>query len=595
MQLSLATRLVYVFLVVCTALSNPTGEHQCRLASPYTPTFPLLDDVSIEDLQALFGNGSLSSVNLVHAYIERIAEVNHLLRAVGEINPDALEIARALDVERSLGRDNIATKDQMNNTAGSYALVGAKVSRESSIVTRLREAGAVILGKATMGEWAQCRSRKVSSSHGWSAYGGQVLGAYYPQQDPFGSSSGSAVAVSIGLALGSIGTETSGSIVNPAERSNVVGIKPTLGLTSRDMVIPISLRQDTVGPIGRTVKDAAYMLTAISGKDRFDNWTSVQPYDTTPDYVKACNHLGLKGARVGIPRNGIDYYTDASHKPIMVAFEKAIQTVRDAGARVIEEANFSSFDPPAFGRNSSIVLDTDFVVGLADYLSLLSSNPNGVHNLQDVSRFTKSDQREEHPDRDTYVWDRQLSRNITSSSAESYAAYQANLLMGGEQGVVGALDRHKLDALVMPTFSSFYLPAIAGLPIVSVPLGFYPAQTPLTMDLKKRVVSSAPNIPFGIAFVGRRWSEEKLIALAYAFEQRTMIRRKMKPYIRPTFELSDQLEPSEETPYKLKVQYQAPVPNPAGLGQRLVREVMRNLFSLKSFISFVFGLTYTRL
>ncbi|KAI4253871.1 MAG: hypothetical protein LQ352_003426, partial [Teloschistes flavicans] len=601
MQLSLATRLAYVFSVVSTALSNPTGEHQCRLASPHTPTFPLLDDISIEDLHTLFGNGSLSSVNLVHAYIERIVEINPSLRAVGEINPDALDIARALDVERSsstwhsnpdqgkhlwllivrglltIPQDNIATKDQMNNTAGSYALVGAKVSRESSIITRLREAGAIILGKATMGEWAQCRSRKASSSHGWSAYGGQVFGAYYPQQDPSGSSSGSAVAVSIGLSLGSIGTETSGSIVNPAERSNVVGIKPTLGLTSRDMVIPISLRQDTVGPIGRTVKDAAYMLTAIAGKDRFDNWTSVQPYDTTPDYVKACNHLGLKGARVGIPRNGIDYYTDGSTKPVMVAFEKALQTVRDAGARVIEEANFSSFDPPAFGRNSSIVLDTDFVVGLSDYLSLLSSNPNGVHSLQDIAHFTRHDHREEHPDRDTYVWDRQLSRNITSSSTESWAAYQADLLMGGEQGVVGALDRHKLDALIMPTFSSFHLPAIAGLPIVSVPLGFYPAQTPLTMNLKKTMVSVAPNIPFGISFIGRKWSEEKLISLAYAFEQRTMIRRQMKPYIRPTFELSDQLEPTEETPYKLKVQYQASVPKPAGLGQRLVREVVRNV------------------
>ncbi|KAL8868674.1 MAG: hypothetical protein Q9174_004835, partial [Haloplaca sp. 1 TL-2023] len=574
MQLSLATRLLYVFSVVSTALSNPTGEHQCRLPTTKTSLFPLLDDISIENLHTLFDNGSLTSVNLVHAYIERITEINPSLRAVGEINPDALDIARALDAERYMGRvrgplhgipilikacDNIATKDQMNNTAGSYALVGAKVSRESSVVTRLRDAGAIMLGKATMGEWAQCRSRKASSSHGWSAYGGQVLGAYYPQQDPSGSSSGSAVAVSIGLAVGSIGTETSGSIVNPAERSNVVGIKPTLGLTSRDMTIPISLRQDTLGPIGRTVKDAAYMLTAIAGKDTFDNWTSTQPYDVTPDYVKACNYLGLKGARVGIPRNGIDYYTDDSTKPVMAAFEKAVQTVRDAGARVIEEANFSSFDPPSFARNSSIVLDTDFVSGLADYLSSLSANPNQIHSLHDIAHFTKAHSGEEFPDRDTYVWDRQLGRNLTSSSAESWAAYQANLLMGGENGVVGALDRHKLDALIMPTFSSFHLPAIAGLPVVTVPLGFYPAQTPLKKNLKRTMVSVAPNIPFGISFVGRRWSEEKLISLAYAFEQRTMIRRKMKPYVRPTFELSDQLEPTEETPFKLKVQYRPPV------------------------------------
>ncbi|KAL8837505.1 MAG: hypothetical protein Q9170_002498 [Blastenia crenularia] len=479
-------------------------------------------------------------------------------------------------------QDNIATKDQMNNT-------GARVPREASIVTRLRDAGAIILGKATMGQWAQCRSRKASSSHGWSAYGGQVHGAYYPQQDPSGSSSGSAVAVSIGLALGSIATETSGSIVNPAERSNVVGIKPTLGLTSRDMVIPISLRQDAVGPIGRTVKDAAYMLTAITGRNTYDNWTSIQPYEVTPNYVKSCNHLGLKGARVGIPRNGIDFHSDESTRPIMTAFEKAVQTVRDAGARVIEEANFSSYDAPAFARNSSIVLDTDFVAGLSDYLSQLAVNPNGVYSLSDLARFTRSHPQEQYPDRDTYVWDRQLSRNISNSSPESWAAYQANLFMGGEQGVVGALDRHKLDALIMPTFASFHLPAIAGLPIISVPLGFYPPQTPLRMNAKKTMVSVAPNIPFGISFIGRKWSEEKLISLAYAFEQHTRVRRKMKPYIRPTFELSDQLEPTDEKPYKLKVQYQSPLVNRYGFVHILSQKTVGRLLSIRGRVWSVFG------
>ncbi|KAL8708444.1 MAG: hypothetical protein Q9220_006668 [cf. Caloplaca sp. 1 TL-2023] len=579
MQLSLATRLVYVFSVVSIALSNPTGEHQCRLVTQQPPNLPLLDDISIEDLHVLFGNGSLTSVNLVRAYIERIWEINPTLKAVSEINPDALDIARTLDAERSMGRIR--------------GLTPPRVSRESSVVTKLRRAGAVILGKATMGEWAQCRSRKASSSHGWSAYGGQVLGAYYPQQDPSGSSSGSAVAVSIGLTLGSIATETSGSIVNPAERSNVVGIKPTLGLTSRDMVIPISLRQDTVGPIGRTVKDAAYMLSAIAGKDVYDNSTSTQPYDVPPDYVGSCDHLGLKGARVGVPRNGIDYYVDSTTMPVMAAFERALQTVRDAGARVIEEANFSSFDAPAFARNSSIVLDTDFVAGLAEYLSMLSENPNNVRSLSDIAYFTKLHPQEEHPERDTYVWDRQLSRNVTNSSPESWFAYQANLQMGGEHGVTGALDRHKLDALIMPTFASFHLPAIAGLPIVSVPLGFYPAQTPLTMNLKRSMVSVAPNIPFGIAFVGRKWSEEKLIALAYAFEQRTMIRRQMKPYIRPTFELFDQLESSEEVPFKLKVQYRVPMVDHPKLAQRVAQKVMSRLFSVKGWLRSVLGLAST--
>ena len=395
-----------------------------------------------------------------------------------------------------------------------------------------------------MGEWAQCRSRQASSSHGWSAYGGQVYGAYYPDQDPSGSSSGSAVAVSVGLALGSLGTETSGSIVLPGERSNIVGIKPTLGLTSRSMVIPISLRQDSVGPMARTVKDAAYMLSALAGKDRFDNWTIAQPFRELPDYAKACKITGLKGARLGVPRNGMEYYLDESASPILIAFEEALQVMSSAGASVLKKANFANFDPPAFHGNSSIVLDTDFVAGLSDYLSQLLENPNNIHNLQDIAQYTKSDPREEYPNRDTYVWDRQTTRNMTNASPESWQAYQVNLHMAGELGVTGALDRYDLDALVMPTFTSFHLPAIAGLPVVTVPLGFFPAGTAVSMNLKGTMINKGPGIPFGVAFVGRRWSEETLISLAYAFEQRTMARKRMRPLISPSFELGHDIKPT---------------------------------------------------
>ena len=249
--------------------------------------------------------------------------------------------------------------------AGSFALLGAAVSRESTVVMKLRDAGAVILGKATMGEWAQWRSSRASSSHGWSAYGGQCLGAYYPRQDPSGSSSGSAVAASLGLALGALATETSGSIVLPAEKSNIVGIKPTLGLTSRNMVIPISMRQDSVGPVAQTVKDAAILLTAIGGKDSNDNWTYVQPFDQVPDYVKACNYSAFKGARLGVPRNGIDCFLDNTTKPVMAAFEAALRLIRDSGAMVLDRADFAQFDVPAVSRNSSIVMGSDFVAGLS--------------------------------------------------------------------------------------------------------------------------------------------------------------------------------------------------------------------------------------
>lgn len=418
-------------------------------------------------------------------------------------------------------------------------MVGATVTREATVVTKLRSAGAIIMGKAAMGEWAQCRSRKASSSHGWSAYGRQVYGPYYPDQDPSGSSSGSAVAVSIGLALGSLGTETSGSIVLPCEKSNCVGIKPTLGLTSRSMVIPVSARQDTVGPMAKTVKDAAYILGAISGQDKLDNWTYAQPQSQqyAPDYVKACTLSGLRGVRIGIPRNGIDYFLEENTTPIMDDFEKALQLMSESGATIVDKANFPAFDLPAFARNASIVLDTDFVAGLADYFSFLDRNPNGIHSLQDLASYTKSDPREEYPDRDTYVWDRELSRNISNEALESYQAYQANLRMGLDDGVVGALDRYGCDVLAMPTFASFHLPAIAGLPIVTVPLGYYPLDTRLVMNLKGTMVSVAPTIPFGISFVGRAWSEEKLISIAYAFEQRTMVRRRVKPLVSPTIEL----------------------------------------------------------
>ena len=290
--------------------------------------------------------------------------------------------------------------NRLTDAAGSFALLGAEVSRESTVVTRLREAGAVVLGKSTMGEWAQFRSRRASSSHGWSAYGGQCLGAYYPRQDPSGSSSGSAVAASLGLALGALATETSGSIVLPAEKNNIVGIKPTLGLTSRSMVIPISIRQDSVGPVAQSVKDAAILLSVIAGKDRNDNWTSVQPFDQAPDYVKACNYSAFKGARLGVPRNGINYFLDNSTKAIMTAFDAALDLIRDSGAKVVDNADFALFDVPAFSRNSNIVMGTDFVAGLSTYLESLKTNPNNIKNLADIENFTKDDPREEYLNRD---------------------------------------------------------------------------------------------------------------------------------------------------------------------------------------------------
>ncbi|KAG8530316.1 uncharacterized protein KY384_004818 [Bacidia gigantensis] len=539
------------FLVACFSY------YICLAVAPelcFSCTLPSLCDVSIDKLNYLQSSGIVTSVDLVKVYTQRTSEVNDRLRAVTEINPDALVIAKVRDAERAHGfvrgplhgipillKDNIATTDSQNTSAGSFALQGAQPKYEAIVVKKLRAAGAVILGKATMGEWAQFRSAFGSSSHGWSALHGQTLGAYHTQQDPHGSSSGSAVAVSVGLATLSLATETSGSIVNPAEKNNLVGIKPTMGLTSRDMVIPITLRQDSVGPIAQTVKDAAYMLAAISGKDKHDNWTLAQPFDVVPDYAKACNFNALNGTRLGVPRNGIAPFLDETTKPIMDAFERALRIMQNAGATVKDSTNFASFDKRKWDLNGEIVMDTDFASGLQGYLSKLKTNPNNLHSLQDLVHFTRNHPLEGLPDRDMHAWERSLKRQVDSNSDESRAAFQANLDMAEDEGIIGVLNRHNLDALVMPTFTAFHLTSIAGLPIITVPLGFYPKDTPVKMNLKGNLISVGPGIPFGLSFIGRKWSEETLISLAHAFEQKTMVRKQQEPLIKPSYELGSQI------------------------------------------------------
>ncbi|KAL1855192.1 hypothetical protein VTK73DRAFT_8628 [Phialemonium thermophilum] len=264
-----------------------------------TCTYPKLYDAKLEDLTGGLESGCFTSVDLVKTYLARIDEVNDQLHAVLEVNPDALDIAAQLDAERAAGhtrgplhgipilvKDNIATCDKMNNTAGSYALLGAKVPRDSPTVAKLRAAGAVILGKTNLSQWAQYRSNNGTS--GWSSVGGQVYGPYYPHEDPYGSSSGSGVASALGLAFASLGTETHGSIVMPSNRAHCVGIKPSVGLTSRYLVVPISLHQDTVGPIARSVRDAATVLSVIAGADEYDSYTSAIPNGgVLPDYLRA--------------------------------------------------------------------------------------------------------------------------------------------------------------------------------------------------------------------------------------------------------------------------------------------------------------------
>lgn len=317
-----------------------------------------------------------------------------------------------------LVKNNIATHDALENTAGSYALLGAQVPRDSVVVSKLRSAGVLVLGKANLSQWARWRTLNISN--GWSALGGQVIGPYHPGQDPSGSSSGSGVSSALGLAVFSIGTETSGSITSPSARNNIVGIKPTVGLTSRDFVIPISSHQDTVGPMAGTVKDAAYLLSVIAGTlpHDTDNYTSAQPFTSPPDYVSACNFSALLGARLGIPRNVIDVPPSHPAYYSVQAFDAILPLLRSAGATIVDSANFTGY---AELRSRGILeyssLTTDFLTELPSlYLKHLTKNPNNITSLADLQAFTYSDPRESWPARDTDHWNRTFEYGYNNTS-----------------------------------------------------------------------------------------------------------------------------------------------------------------------------------
>lgn len=512
-----------------------------------------------------------------------------------EVNPDALAIAAKLDAERVKGKasgllhgvpilvkNNIATLDKMNNTAGSYALIGAHVPRDSTVVTKLRAAGAIILGKANMSQWAAWRGNSNITGvaiNGWSAYGGQCQGVYYSGQDPSGSSSGSAVASSLGLTFAALGSETAGSLILPGQASNVVAIKPTVGLTSRSLLIPVSPRQDTIGPLARTVRDAATILQTIAGRDSQDNYTSAQP-SQVPDYIKACKLSALSGARIGIPRNVINSQNGSN----LTSFNNAIKTLKAAGATIVDNINITDYALSVYTADTSTlnasirVLDVDFVSAVpSNYLSKLTSNPNDIKSVSDLRNFTQQFPAEDFknfPSVDTSNWDAGLALGYDNTSPKFWADYQINLEVSGRQGILGLLTNHSLDALIAPTTSAFNLPALAGTPVVQVPMGFdnndgtlddlnHTISSGIHIDYSailrnstsgnsSSAASSSPppastggkntyNNPVGISFMGAKWSEEKLIGYAYAFEQRSKVREKNspRPYIVPKTQLAD--------------------------------------------------------
>ena len=473
---------------------------------PSNGSFPALIDVTLDQLQGFLGSNAFTSAELVTAYVDRINEVNGTLNVVTELNPDAISIAQQLDAERASGtirgpfhgipiliKNNIATDDLMNNTAGSFSLLGAKVPEDSTIAARLRKAGAIILGKANLSQWANFRSN--NSSNGWSAYGGQCFGAYFPGQDPSGSSSGPGVASSIGLALASVGTETDGSILSPSEINNLAGIKPTVGLTSRYLVIPISAHQDTVGPMARTVKDAAALLQVLAGPDPKDNYTSAIPNGgVLPDYVAACNCSSLQGAKFGVARNAIAALQDNTSAPVLAAFESSLNVLRNAGASVVD-ANFTQLGDFLNSNNETIVLGTEFINALNTYLEELTFNPLGFTTLEEVRNFTQTFPAEEYPSRDTGVWDAALALGYNDTDVRHWDAVLADQELGGPGSLLGALDSQGLDAILLPTAFAPSFAAIIGAPVATVPMGFYPSNQTVIMNQRGNLVATGPNIP----------------------------------------------------------------------------------------------------
>ncbi|KAL2865727.1 putative amidase [Aspergillus lucknowensis] len=499
----------FFFLLLYTAL----GDARLALSAC---AFPSLIDATQSDLQTGLRLGCFSSVDLT--YTRRINEVNSKLNAVLEVDPYVLRIAEQLDLERKRGRtsgplhglpilvkDLIGTDDVMETADGSYALVGAKVAADATVVMKLRDNGAIILGKT----------------------------------NPLGNSSGSAVATDLGLVFASLGTETSGSIISPSEKSNIVGIKPTVGLTSRYMVIPVSERQDTVGPMTRAVRDAALILQGIVGEDEKDNYTLASLYSKAyPNYVTACNETGLQGKRIGIPGNVIDTLGGPTEQ-IISSFEEAVDVIEKLGAAIIEDTNFTAYEDFQRSQIPQRVVAADMLSGISTYLASLTRNPNDLHSLSDIRNFTQRDPQEGYPSRDTDLWDVALFAGMNNTSPDFWTLYQQALSFGEEGGLLGALSRNNLDAVILPSCLAGDIPGILGTPVITVPFGALPVDTAVRYNGRGDLIETGPGIPLGISFLGPKWSEESLVAMAYAFEQRTLTRKALQRVVEPRTELLD--------------------------------------------------------
>jgi amidase len=492
-----------------------------------------MKEATIQDLRSKMASGQLSAVSLVEYYLDRIERIDRAgpkINAVIEVNPDVLEIARALDDERAGGKvrgplhgipvlikDNIDTGDKMETTAGSLALEGNHARKDAFIVKQLRAAGAVLLGKANLSEWANFRGKR--STSGWSSRGGLTRNPYALDRTACGSSTGSAAAVAADLCAVAIGTETDGSITCPAQTCGVVGLKPTVGLLSRSGIIPISFTQDTAGPLGRTVEDVAVMLGAFAGVDKNDEATQLKRRPAIKDYTRFLRKDGLEGARIGVARNML-----GTNDRLLTIFEECLEVMEREGAILVDPADLPHYDD--FSKDEIEVLHFEFKYSLNQYLSALGPEVR-VHSLKEVIEFNETHAGQVMP---YFGQERMIeAQRKHSLSTKKYreAKNRARRLTRTE-GIDALLKKYKLDAVTVLTGGPAFMidlvngdainwdmestspPAAAGYPHITVPAG------------------QLFGLPVGISFFGKAWSEAKLLQVAYAFEQARAARKPPK-------------------------------------------------------------------
>jgi amidase len=501
----------------------------------------ILPEWTISELQEKMESGELTARQIADLYLQRISAVDKsgsFINSIIELNPQMLEIADFLDKERKsrkirgplhgipiLLKDNIDTHDKMQTTAGSLALDGNFSPRDAFIVKQLRKAGAMILGKTNLSEWADFRGKR--SVNGWSSRGGLTRNPYALDRSACGSSSGSAAAIAANLATAAVGTETDGSIICPAQTNGIVGIKPTLGLLSRNGIIPTAHSQDTPGPMARTVTDAAILLGAMTGVDKLDPATRSGGKRSLSSYAKFLDYDGLKGARMGVARN-----MAGKNPRVLKIFEHCIEVMKQLGAVVIDPADVPNFDK--FDKTEMEVLLYEFKADLNKYLRSLDEEIH-VHSMEDVVKFN-----EQNADRVMPYFDQEHMIAALEKGPLTEKKYKdalaKNHRLTRKDGIDAAMRKHKLDAIVVPSggpawtidlangdsinwdMESTSPAAVAGYPHITVPAGY------------------VFGLPVGISFFAKAWDDAKLIQYAYAFEQATQYRR--QPRYLPTAQLN---------------------------------------------------------